>query len=354
MTDTAERLARVDELLQAARVLADPANSASLRLRRRLQETTGLSRPSIDYGLEHCLEQQASATELALLLSRTPPAPRALVLLSANVFVAPLRAIALARAASAKVVVRASRRDPALAEALWELLPTAFELAAELHPAAGDHLWAYGADATLASVQATLPSGVRFHGHGFGLGAVVVDYTTGARDLAADARAIALDAVTFDQRGCLSPRLVCVLGDAARAKQLVDALAQALQRLNDELPPGAEGPEARAERRRYLDAATYAFDVVQAGASFVSLSLEARLELPPAGRNLHVASVSDPAASLSPLQRHLTSIAVQGPEALRGRLQRAFPGARTCELGAMQRPPLDGPVDLRAHLASAP
>jgi hypothetical protein len=349
----AARLARVEELLEAARTLANPAGVASQRLRRRLQQTTGLSRPHIDFALEHCLEQRPSAADLEKLLARTPLATRALVLLSANVFVAPLRAIALARAASPIVLVRASRRDPALAEALLELVPHAYELVAELSPEAGDHLWAYGADATLAQVRATLPSGVVFHGHGFGFGAVVVDYSDGASDVERDASAIALDAALFDQHGCLSPRLVLVSGPPDAAPRLVRALAQQLQRLSVVLPAALEPPEALAERRRFLDAATYAFDVVQAGASFVSLSLDARLELPPPGRNLHVARVQDATASLATLRRHLTCVAVRGSAELRRRLQSALPGARCCELGQMQRPALDGPVDLRPQLDAA-
>lgn len=350
MTESAARVARVEELLAAARTLADPANAASQRLRQHLLTTTGLSRASIDFALEHCLEQHASVAELAQLLSRTPEATRALVLLSANVFVAPLRAIALARAASARVVVRASRRDPALAEALLELLPGAFELAAELRPEAGDQLWAYGADATLDQVRATLPAGVTFHGHGFGFGAVVIDYSAGTADLASDAMAIALDTVMFDQQGCLSPRLVCVRGAAEAAQKLAQTLATELERLNDALPGAVETPEALAERRRFLDAATYAFDVVQAGSSFVSLSLDSRLELPPSGRNLHVACVEDPAASLASLRAQLTCVAARGPAQLLRQLQTSLPGARFCEPGKMQRPPLDGPVDLRAYV----
>jgi hypothetical protein len=350
VTEAAERLARVEELLQAARTLADPSATASQRLRRRLQHTTGLSRPSIDFALEHCLEQRSSSADLATLLARTPPATRALVLLSANVFVAPLRAIVLSRAASPVVLVRASRRDPALAEALLELVPHAFELVSELQPEAGDHLWAYGADATLAQVRAALPSGVKFHGHGFGFGAVVVDYGAGDADLVHDARAIALDTVMFDQQGCLSPRLVLVSGSPDSAPRLVQALAQELRRLSVALPAAVEPPEALAERRRFLDAATYAFEVVQAGLGFVSLSLDARLELPPAGRNLHVACVTDAAEALASLRPQLTCVAVRGPAQLQRRLQLALPGARCCELGQMQRPPLDGPVDLRTHV----
>lgn len=353
MTEAGARLARVEELLHAARTLADPTAAASQRLRQRLQQTTGLSRQGIDFALEHCLEQRSNADDLTKLLARTPLATRALVLLSANVFVAPLRAIVLARAASAAVLVRASRRDPALAEALLELVPHAFQLVPALQPQPGDHLWAYGADATLAQVRATLPSGAAFHGHGFGFGAVVVDSDAGDFDAERDARAIALDTVLFDQQGCLSPRLVLVRGAAGAAAKLVQALAHELQRLDLALPAGLEPPEALAERRRFVDAATYAFDVVQAGPSFVSLSHDARLLLPPAGRNLHVACVTDAATSLAPFRCQLTCVAVRGPADLRRRLQLALPGARCCELGQMQRPPLDGPVDLRGQLTAS-
>jgi hypothetical protein len=139
----------------------------------------------------------------------------------------------------------------------------------------------------------------------------------------------------------------------APAAWLAQALAQELQRWAVVLPAAVEPPEALAERRRFLDAATYAFDVVPAGRSFVSLSHDARLVLPPAGRNLHVACVTDAAAALAPFGPQLTCVAVRGPVALRLQLQSALPGARCCQLGEMQRPPLDGPVDLRAHAAAA-
>lgn len=341
------RRARVLELLSAARVLADPGHPASRRLRERVEQTSGLSRPSVDLALERCLEQSASELELDSLLARTPEAPRALVLLSANVFVAPLRALAIARACSEQVVVRASRRDPALAEALHQLLPGAFELRAELEPRPGDHYFAYGSDDTLSRVRAGLPKGVSLHAHGFGLGAVVVEADAASDQLSSVARGIALDAALFDQRGCLSPRLVCVLGSDEATRELVRAVAQALQELSRSLPLGAESPDELAERRRFADAATYAFEVSDAGQSLVSLALDGRLLVPPPGRNLHVARVSEPVAALSPFAPYLTCLAVRGSASLVDRLRRAFPLARACEPGRMQTPPLDGPVDLR-------
>jgi hypothetical protein len=340
----AARRARVEELLEAARVLADATTAPSRRLRARVRETSGLSAEGVAVALERCLEQRASEPELASLLARTPQAPRAQVLLSANVFVAPLRAIALARASSARVTVRASRRDPALAEALAELLPGAFELVSELRPEAGDHVWAYGSDETLASVHSGLPAGVTFHGHGFGLGAVVV---ASGFDVLRSASAIALDAALFDQRGCLSPRLVVVAGSGAEAEQLAQALASELGRLERALPPGPETAEQEAERRRQADAATYAFEVLPAGRGWVSFSAEGRSTLPPAMRCLHVLCTAEPISALTPFAPHLTCLSSNAGSTLGQALRSAFPSARQCGLGEMQRPPLDGPVDLR-------
>lgn len=347
MAERDARRARVEELLTAARVLRDPSTAEGRRLRARLRETTRLSGANIDLGLERCLEHELEDMQFARLLSRVPAAPRALVLLSANVFVAPLRAIVLGRAAAPRVLVRASRRDPVLAEALAELAPNAFELAAELRPEPGDHYWAYGSDATLASLRSALPSGVVFHGHGSGLGAVVIDYRGGVSQLGQLASAVALDTALFDQRGCLSPRLVCVLGTADAARSFASAVAAELERLQHEVPLGAAPAEELAEQRRFADTARYAFEAFTAGHGVVSLALDGRVVVPPARRNLHVLRTDDATASLAGVSPHLTTLAVHGSSELRGQLSAAFPGARACDPGCMQSPPLDGPVDLR-------
>jgi hypothetical protein len=341
MAEKPANRARVDQLLNAAKILANPAGSEGEALRRRLLETTGLSAPVIDLGLARCLETHPTEAELEALLASTPSSARALVLLSGNVFVAALRAIALGVASSPHVIVRASRRDPALAEALHALAPDSFELTLELSPKPGDHFWAYGSDETLASVRRSLPSGVCFHPHGAGIGAVVID-PNALNDLVT--RSIALDTALFDQRGCLSPRVVCVVGSADQAKTCAQTLAQALTALERELPPGPRSPEEAAEQRRAHDTAAYAFDLFHAGSGYISLS--STPVIPPPRRNLHVCATPDPVAALTPLASHLTCIA-SNTETLRMQLGAAFPGARSVAPGEMQRPPLDGPVDRR-------
>jgi hypothetical protein len=340
--DAAVRLSRVERLLEAARVVAKPERPEGRRLRARLLETTGLSAASIELGLSRCLELEPRPEHLEDLLACTPPGPRAHVLLSGNVFVAALRAIAIGVAASSSVQVRASRRDPALAEALHALAPELFQLTAALSPAPGEHLWSYGSDETLRALRASLPAGVWWHAHGAGFGAVVVDaraWSPGA------ARDIALDTALFDQRGCLSPRLVCVLGSLQQARDIAQALARELAALELELPCGSVSVADAAAARRDRDAAAYAFELFDAGSGWVSCSAE--LALPPSGRNLHVVPSSDVCASLAPFAQHLTCVASSNHELFYGALRLAFPGARLVGLGEMQRPALDGPVDHR-------
>jgi hypothetical protein len=341
MADTAARRARVERLLEAARALANPQNAAGRAVRARLRETTGLSAAGIERALAHALETQASDAELQALLACTPEAPRAHVLLSSNVFVAALRAIAIGLAASASVRVRASRRDPALAEALHALVPDSFELRSTLSPASGEHFWAYGTDATLSELRATLPRGVWLHAHGAGFAAVVVDARAWSPP---DARAIALDTALFDQQGCLSPRVVCVLGSPDQARIVAHAIASELSTLEQELPHGPQTPAERAAARRDRDAAAYAFELFDAGHGWVSCASE--LVIPPSGRNLHIIDTKAPATALAPFVAHLTCISAN-TRALREELRSHFAGARLVALGELQRPPLDGPVDRR-------
>jgi acyl-CoA reductase LuxC len=340
VADTTERRARVERLIDAARIVSDPERAEGRELRARLLATTGLSSANIELGLSRCLELEPGAEHLEDLLASTPVSQRAHVLLSGNVFVAALRAIAIGVAASSSVQVRASRRDPSMAEALHALRPELFQLTSALRPAPGDHLWSYGSDETLGDLRASLPAGVWFHAHGAGFGAVVLE---ASRWRPSAARAIALDTALFDQRGCLSPRVVCVVGSPQQARDIAQDLARELAALELELPCGPQSLADAAELRRDRDAAAYAFELFDAASGWVSCATE--LVVPPSRRNLHVVPTADACRSLAPFAAHLTCVG-SDPE-LHGRLRMAFPGARLALLGEMQRPALDGPVDRR-------
>jgi len=348
------RRARLEPLFASARSLLAADSERGRHARERLVASSGLSAQGVDFALLRCLEAAPDEAEIAALIRATPSAQIAHVLLSANVFVAAHRAIAIALSASDQVRVRASRREPEMAELLLAGAPGSFQLVDELSPRAGDRLWAYGSDETMDEVAVTLPPGVAFHPHGSGFGVAVLDGTHGDAALSAMLRSLAEDIALFDQRGCLSPRVVVLQAEPALgeglARELARELARALAELEQRVPRGQLTVQELTEIAKYRDAAYFTGEVLEAGLGFVSVADTAHSNgwlLPPTGRNIHV--LTSPNA-LSTLDRHrplLTSCAFAGEPALREALRRALPGARLCRFGEMQRPPFDGPVDRR-------
>ena len=138
------------------------------------------------------METDPTPEEVAALCAGVASAARVWVVLSANVFTAAHRAIALGLAASPRVFVKASRRDPTLAALLHEAAPDLFTLVTQVAAAPGDHVSAYGRQATLKQLRAALPPGVSWHGHGPGLGVAIVG---GGDDWRESAAAIAGETV---------------------------------------------------------------------------------------------------------------------------------------------------------------
>lgn len=344
MSDFDARRARLEPLLESARSLADGASERGRNARARLIASSGLSAEGVDFALKYSLECAPSEAELASLIRSTPTAQVAHVLLSANVFVAAHRAIAIGLAASETVRVRASRREPEMAELLLAGAPGLFTLVPELSPQSGDRVWAYGSDETMDEVAVTLPPGVALHPHGSGFGVCIASGSSPSAELASR---LAEDIGLFDQRGCLSPRALLVHGSAEQAHAWAEALASALTELEGRVPRGRLAPDELAEISRFRDTASYAGAALPAGLGFVGLGASDAFVLAPVGRNLHVVATSDPLRMLAPLRPLLTSCAVEGEAAMRSAVQRALPGARVCAFGEMQRPPFDGPVDRR-------
>jgi hypothetical protein len=350
--------ARVERLLEAARRVADARDPLGRRARVELASVTGLSIAGVELAIGHCLEAHPSEAEVERLLESVPRAPAVHVLLSANVFVAALRAIALALAASARVTVRASRRDPVLPTLLAEAAEGLFDNVSELSPIPGEHVHAYGRSETLDQLRAALPRGTVLFAHGPGMGLAVVEPAAATHEglhaeLLEVARALALDTVLFDQRGCLSPRVVLVHGSLETAQTLGRLLADALSSLSRAVPHGAV-PTADAEAlARYRSLAVFAGTVHEASHGFVGVTETPGLPLvPPAGgRVLQVTATHELDAPLRLLAPSLTAIGISGSAELRARVSTLVPHARLTELGRMQRPPFDGPVDRRTPYA---
>ncbi len=314
-----------------------------------LVRSTGLSTEGVELALAHHLELDASEADLATLVARAGDAPKVAVVLSANVFVGALHAIALARAASTDVVVRPSRRDPAFARALVEAAvaqgDTGLRLdeSLDLTSIVDGEVHVYSHDETIALVRQQTAARVR--GHGSVMGVVWLSLNA---DVEASARALADDIVVFDQRGCLSPRIALVQGDEARAALFAEALHRELERRAALVPRGEVPAEARAEAARYLTTMTYAGRALVGSQHGLGIGPpEAALVLPPPYRHLHLVacpSLALGSALLAPFAKGVVTLGSDDPAAARAL---APGGVRVAVLGAMQRPPLDGPVDLR-------
>lgn len=334
-------IASIRALVDAARRLVDDRQS----IIPAIADATGLSPEGVDLALTKHLETNATDEEISKLEASTPKTSQVSVILAANVFVGALRAVAVARAAAPVVVVRPSRRDPTFARLLVEAAADpAITIVDELDVASVDdgEIHVYGRDDTIADVRARAKPDVVVRGHGSGMG---VAYVTDVS--AAKAKALAEDVVVFDQRGCLSPRFALVEGDDARALAFAEALHDELEASDASIPRGDVPGDERAAIGTYIATMTYASRALVGTSHAVGVAPHgAPLILPPAYRHVHVAPVKDVAQAAKLLGPLAKGIAIVGADD-DGLAKALGIRIRTAPIGRMQRPPLDGPVDLR-------
>jgi hypothetical protein len=293
-----------------------------------LVASTGLSREGVELALACHVETTATDEDIASLVAYAGIADHVHVVLSANVFVAAVRAIAIAFAASDRVTVKPSRREPVFAKALVDAL-------ADDRVSIGDgegakQIHVYGRDETIANVRRAAGPDVRVRGHGAGMGVALV-----TRDFERGARALAEDVIPFDQRGCLSPRVAYVRGDADAFGEL---LFEALESRGREVPRGRL--EEAAEATRWCDTIAYAGKLHRGETCAVGVA-DVRA-IPPTGRHVLVRPFPP---TWGDDARYVVAIGSDmSPDESRSI---APPHARLSALGMMQRPPLDGPVDRR-------
>lgn len=331
---------RVRLLVAAAnQIAADPALVAALVAHGPL------SRAGVELALREHLELTPSDAEIEqLLATRLPATPEATVILAANVFVGALRAVAVAAASAGRVLVRPSRRDPLFATALvqaaqqlgagWISVQNTRDLT-DLHGA----VHVYGRQDTVTAVRQGAAPGVTVYAHGPGFSVAYVD------DDDAAAR-VARDVIPFDQRGCLSPRITYVLG-LERAHTFAADLSRELAA--SPVARGTLDDAEKAEWTRYVDTWTMAARDAHVAAehAVVVTDLGAPFALAPVGRAMHVVAVDDPSqvdAALLPYADQLVAVAGAAPLA-----RPDFARVRRAALGGLQRPPFDGPVDLRVR-----
>jgi hypothetical protein len=178
---------------------------------------------------------------------------------------------------------------------------------------------AYGSDETVEGIGCRVPAAVRFIGYPNRFGAALVSRRalTAARveDLA---RGAALDVVTFDQQGCVSPHTIYVQrGGELEPLDFAHALAAALEELAEEIPRGTMAPaesslihQARAQAE-VRGATVLASPRGTAWTVIIEDSVE--FEPSPLNRVIHVKPVDDlrqAVAALREVGRHLQTVAL--------------------------------------------
>jgi acyl-CoA reductase-like NAD-dependent aldehyde dehydrogenase len=339
-----DRVADVRRLLRAA----GEVHAGRALIAGDIRRTTGLTAEGVELGFES-LEREASDSELRALVVAAGHASRVHVILSANVFVAPLRAIALARAAADRVTIRPSHSEPVFTRALVEASKDgAIGILDERDIANidADEIHVYGRDASIAVVRARAAPGTTVRGHGAGMGVAVV---TRSADINSSAAALAADVVPFDQRGCLSPRLAIVEGEAGKALSFSKALHAHLSAWGNRVPRGELSHEEQADTVRWHDALVFAGQVWRGEHHSVALGpSDVQPVIAPPGRHVYVIAAKGwerVRMVLGHVARYVVAVGTDDPS----RLAEIAPAhARVSALGHMQHPPLDGPVDRRA------
>jgi acyl-CoA reductase LuxC len=343
-------MAAVRRFLEAARQV----HAERARIAGDIVRATGLTAEGVELGFDS-LERGATDDELRSLVGAAGRADRIHIILSAGVFVAPLRAIVVARAASDCVTVRPSSRDPILARALVEVArDDAVRVVEErdVRRIRGDEVHVYGRDGTISAVRAAVTPGTIVRGHGAGMGVALV---TRRADVDAAAAALAADVVPFDQRGCLSPRVAIVEGDRSRAVSFAQALDGHLRAWGKRVPRGLLSSEERAQLAHWQDALAFGGRLWRGEQHALALGPEnVPPVIPPPGRHVYLVPL-DALGSLDAIfehvARYIVAIGTDDPVGL-ARIARAHARARVSALGRMQYPPLDGPVDLRVRTPS--
>ena len=225
-------------------------------------------RALLDESLDALLEP-VTAASLEALAARLPVANRLFgFVMPGNVPGAGIHEVCAALLAGAGLIIKSASSEPLffdVSSARWpRLTPAVGARAAVVNFGRGDaaamrELWAcceggvvaYGDDATLAALAAgragDAPAGRLRQPAKRRVGAAAGASPSAA---AAAADGLARDVTLFEQRGCLSPHQVFVVGDAGQARGFAARLARALERLERRLPSPARLPlEAAAAIR---------------------------------------------------------------------------------------------------------
>lgn len=225
----------------------------------------------------------------------------------------------------------------------------------------------YGSDAAARSIRDRVPvhTPVVVYHHRSSV-AVIGPEALAGNSLEEVAEDLARAASIFDQRGCVSPHRVWVMGSAQQAMELGQATAAAMERVAGEMPPGARSDAERSRIHQFRDrlelraAAGQAVRVWRSPGTEWTVAVESRLNVDPAGapRVLVLSACADSGVLVQALEQdraHLQTVGMAGLGQWAGRVADALSAAGASRLVPLDRvsfPPAwwhhDGQGPLRA------
>ena len=215
----------------------------------------------------------------------------------------------------------------------------------------------YGDRETLAALRDRAPVETPFvaYHHRISMGAIgrsrLGSPEAGAGLARAAARAVAL----FDQRGCVSPLVIWVEeGGAVTPLAWAEALAEAMDRVSTELPPGPLDPSTAARvhhlrgsaELRKAAGSTDELFAAPDGSWTVLFEPDPRPAAPCQGRTVHVKTLPDLAAlpdALEPFAPVLQSVALEADEPRRVELAERLAGAGVTRITRFEDQPFPPP-----------
>ncbi len=300
----------------------------------------------------------------AASLEGREPAGRVAMVLPSNVETAAIRPLVWALLARDAVALRLSSRRAGVTRRFAEILA---EHHAELARALAvisfpredvdatrtllgwaDVVHAWGDDTTMHALQA-IEARRPLVSHGRGLGLAMIEASE-VDSLEGDAwEALAVDVARHDQRGCLSPHALLVLGATEdQAVEAAYALDRALGALAAWFPRGALEEHERASCRVWRDTALAIGSTLLEGSVHAIAVERGPLRSCPAGRHLavHALTHADAEALVRAVGPHLKTVGLPSEEAVaRAPAWLRDGGAHVVPWGAMQTPGLLAPAD---------
>ncbi len=227
-----------------------------------------------------------------------------------------------------------------------------------------DVVVAFGSDATLARIAASMQGGARFIGFGSraSIGYVAREELRDIGQATAIAAGAARDLVLYETEGCLSLHALFVeRGGVIDPASFTKIVAQEVERASVEFPPGLR--DARASARiasarnlaAFRSAAGSGSVFSDARGSYLAV-LDPPVSEPPAflPRALAVHAVDEPGEAITYLARHdvpVEAVAVAGKRADLRTFAIEIGAHRIARFGDLQRPPLGGNHGGRARIA---